>query len=96
MDVSPLNTGITHDEPFKPPPLPQDSTDSSEEEAPPLKTLKTTTTKQTPENSEAPSTTVEQSGKTVTAKGVKTKKKTKGKHPAVNIAGGKSRSPFMT
>ena len=95
MDVSPPNTGTTTDDPFIPPPLPQDSTNFSEEEdEPPLKTLKTTTTKQTTENSKAPSTMVEQSGKTVMAKGLKPKKKAKGKHPAVNVAGGKTEVPL--
>jgi len=98
MEVSPPVGGNTS-EANRVPPLPTDSTDSSEEDEPPLKTLKTTTGEQPQAGeNEQTSTTAEKSGKAVTAKvGTKTKKKkkSKGKQPAVNVAGGKNRNPFM-
>ena len=82
-----------------PPPL-TDTTDPSSEdkEEPPLKTSKTTkpTTKVDNGVGEPEQEQEREAGKTTTAKaqGKKAKKK-KGRNPAVNVSGGKNRSPFL-
>ena len=82
-----------------PSPLPDTTDPSSEEEEPPLKTGKTTKPGKTTEDGIGEQDSEQEPGKAVTAKassqGKKAKKK-KGRNPAVNVSGGKNRSPFMS
>ena len=82
-----------------PPPL-TDTTDpsSDDEEQPPLKTSKTTKPATKVDNGlgEREQEQAQEAGKTTTAKAQRKKpKKQKGKNPAVNVSGGKNRSPFI-
>ena len=83
------------------PPLNTDTTDSSEEEAePPLKTSKTTTKEQQQngngiEPNEGTTETVERKTTAKVSGKQKKKKKSKDRQPAINVAKGKNRSPFM-